>query len=116
MSDSDDPKLFRTLRGFLAGEEPDEETYFACSATLRIFGTISDLDELTKRLGVAPTELHRRGERREPKSPPYKHDAWHYTAPVPEPEPLHVHIDTLWRTFRERKEYLLQLKKQLTVD
>jgi hypothetical protein len=48
--------------------------------------------------------------------PPFKHDMWTYQAPVKEAEPLHMHIDTLWDTFRERKEYLLQLKQELTVD
>ena len=33
-----------------------------------------------------------------------------------ESEPLHVHIDSLWNAFREHKEYLLELKKDLTVD
>jgi len=41
---------------------------------------------------------------------------WSYTSPVKESEPLHVHIDSLWNTFREHKEYLLELKKDLTVD
>jgi len=41
---------------------------------------------------------------------------WSYTSPVKESEPLHVHIDSLWSTFREHKEYLLELKKDLTVD
>jgi Domain of unknown function (DUF4279) len=41
---------------------------------------------------------------------------WSYTSPVKESEPLHVHIDSLWNTFREYKEYLLELKKDLTVN
>jgi hypothetical protein len=41
---------------------------------------------------------------------------WSYNAPVKKTEPLHVHIDTFWNTFRDRKEYLLQLKQNLTVD
>ena len=41
---------------------------------------------------------------------------WSYTSPVKESEPLHVHIDSLWNTFRKHKEYLLELKKDLTVD
>ena len=41
---------------------------------------------------------------------------WCYTAPVDENERLNVHIDTLWNTFRERKQYLLELKESLTVD
>jgi len=111
-----DKKGYRTLRGALSGEEPDEPIYFAYSATLRIFGTIPDLDELTRQLGVNPTHSHRRGEKRGPKSVGYKHDQWSYEAPVNESEPLHVHIDSLWSVFQERKEFLLQLKQSLSVD
>jgi hypothetical protein len=116
MSDTEEPKGYRTLRGFLSGEEPDEETRFAYRATLRIFGDIPDLDELTRQLGVEPTYTHRRGERRGPRSPPYQHDMWSYTAPLSENEPLAAHIDALWGRFRERKDYLLHLKKSLSVD
>ncbi len=82
----------------------------------RASGTIPDLDELTRRLGVEPTSAHRIGERPRPNSQPYKHDMWSFTAPVNQTEPLHVHIDTLWSAFRARKDYLLQLKRQLKVD
>jgi len=41
---------------------------------------------------------------------------WSYTSPVEGSEPLHVHIDSLWNTFREHKAYLLDLKRELTVD
>jgi hypothetical protein len=41
---------------------------------------------------------------------------WSYTATANESEPLHVHIDRLWSTFRSQKEYLLQLKKTVNVD
>jgi Domain of unknown function (DUF4279) len=116
MSDKSDNKMFRTLRGSLSGEEPDEVNYFNHSATLRIFGNIPDLDEITRRLGVPPTNSHRLGDRRGPNSPPYKHDMWSYTAPVAKTEHLHVHINTLWNTFREHRDYLLQLKHDLTVD
>lgn len=109
----DDGKRFQTLRGFLDGEEPEEPLYFAYRATLRIFGTIPDLDELTRSLGIAPTHSHRREDRH---PIPYRHDKWNYMAPVYESEPLHMHIDSLWNVFRERKEYLLQIKERLTVD
>jgi hypothetical protein len=36
--------------------------------------------------------------------------------PVNKSEPLHVRIDSLWSVFRERKEYLIQIKERLTVD
>ena len=111
-----DNEGFRTLQGPVSGGEPDEKIYFAYSAALRIFGDIPDINEITQRLGIAPTSAHRRGDRRGPNSPPYKYDMWSYTAPVEENEPLHVHIDALWNTFKERKQYLLQLKSHMTVD
>jgi Domain of unknown function (DUF4279) len=98
------------------GDEPDEELYFAHSASLRIFGAIPNLDEITQRLGVLPTSSHRLGERRGPSSRPYSHDMWCYTPSIKESEPLHVHIDALWNTFRPRRQYLLELKQHLTVD
>jgi len=106
-----------TPQGCSSGKEQQEEIYFAYSATLRVFGNISDLDEITRRLGIAPSDTHRKGDRGwGPNLAPYKHDMWSYNAPVKKTEPLHVHIDTLWNTFRDRKEYILHLKQDLTVD
>lgn len=116
VSDPDDRRYFRTLRGFLEGEEPDEETYFAYSATLRIFGNIPDLDEITRQLGVQPTNAYRKGDRRVPEAPPYEQDMWRYSPPIPESEQLSIHIDALWNQIRAHKKYLLELKKSLTVD
>ena len=42
-----------------------------------------------------PVELHRPGERE---------------------RALHDHIDALWNVFRERRQYLLDLKRTATVD
>jgi hypothetical protein len=113
---SDIAKSYRTIRGFIDGEEPDEENYFAYSATLRIFGAIDNLDEITAHLGFEPTSSHRRGERREPQSPPLKHDMWSYATPLDENEPLDKHIDALWAKLKPHAAYLLQLKNTLTVD
>jgi hypothetical protein len=98
------------------GAAPDQETYFAYSASVRIFGVIPDLDELTRRLGVLPTSSHRKGDRRTPSSQPYQHDMWLYKVSIKEDAPLHVHIDELWNVFRLRRDCLLDLKKNLTVD
>jgi Domain of unknown function (DUF4279) len=98
-------------------ENVDEPSYFRYSATLRIFGTIPDLDDLTRNLGVSLTHYHRRGERRSSLAKPYKHDMWSFKVPVERTEPLHVYIDALWATLRERKQYLLELKRNdLSVD
>lgn len=107
---------YRTLKGFLDGDEPDEEIYFAYSATLRIFGNIEDLNDITINLGFEPTSFHKKGERRGPKSPPYQHDMWSYEAQIDEDVDLEKHIDELWTKLKPHKEYLLELKKALTVD
>jgi hypothetical protein len=102
-----------------SGGRQDEKLYFNYSATLRIFGSIPDFDEITQSLGVTPSKTHRKGDRVWPRgqSPKlYEHDMWAYEAPVKETEPLHVHIDTLWHVFRERRDYLLKLKQTVKVD
>ncbi|HXB72085.1 MAG TPA: DUF4279 domain-containing protein [Candidatus Acidoferrales bacterium] len=89
---------YQTLRGFVTGEDPEEPIY------------------VSQNLDLAPTHVHRRGELRHPSSRPYQHDMWIYEPPVKESEPLHAHIDALWAAIRDRKEYLLDLKRTATVD
>lgn len=110
------PKEYRTLRGFLEGKELDEEPYFAYSASLRIFGDIPSLDEISQTLGLEPTHTHRKGTRRAKSSSPYSDDMWSYTPSVEKSEPLERHIDALWTRLRPHKQYLKSLKKSLTVD
>lgn len=109
-------RSFRTLRGFLAGEEADEESYFAHSATLRISGDSLDYDDIGHSLRLSPTHSHRRGERPGPRSPEYSQDMWVYSPSVPEDHPLAEHIDALWVHIKHAKEYLRSLKKIAAVD
>jgi hypothetical protein len=100
-----------------AVRENSDKIYFAHNATLRIFGNIPDLDEITQALGITPSSTHRKGDRFTGRIlKPYAHDMWSYDAPAKETEPLHVHIDNLWNTFKGRKEYLIELKSNLAVD
>ena len=96
-------KDFRTIRGLLSGTDPDEEIYFAHSATLRIFGEISSLEEISARLGVQPTSTHRKGDKKGPRSPGYLHDMWSYSPMLDKSEPLGKHIDALWGKLKTRK-------------
>jgi hypothetical protein len=116
MSDADEPKLFRTLRGFLKGEEPNEENYFRFSATLRIYGDNVPFEEISQRLGVQPTHFHRKGERRGPRSPEFRDDAWHYEPPLPDTDPLEDHIDALWQVVRPAVDFLKTLKERFRID
>ncbi|MBI1827382.1 MAG: DUF4279 domain-containing protein [Planctomycetes bacterium] len=116
MSDRDEPKMFRTLRGFINGEEPDEANFFRFSATLRIHGDDIPFEEVSQRLGVQPTRIHHKGERRGPRSPEYRDDAWHFKPSLPETEPLERHIEALWQVVRPAVDYLKALKQRFTVD
>jgi hypothetical protein len=107
---------FRTLRGFLSGEEPDEENRFRFSVTLRIFGEGVPFEEISQRLGVLPTHLHRKGERRGPNSPSYRDDAWHFQPTIPETEPLGRHLDALWVVVAPQLDYLKSLKQRYMLN
>jgi hypothetical protein len=114
--DADTPRMFRTLKGFVSGEEPDEASYFHFSATLRIHGDGVPFEEIAARLGVEPTNLHRKGERRGPSSPPWRDDAWHFQPALPETDSLDRHIEALWRVVRPHVAYLKALKERFKVD
>lgn len=116
MSEPSERKLFRTLRGFLDGEEVDEENYFYFSVTLRIHGDDIPFDEIRQRLGIEPTYCHRKGDRRGPRSPEYKDDAWHFKPALPETEPLEDHIAALMDAIRSNIDYLKTLKQQYRLD
>jgi Domain of unknown function (DUF4279) len=116
MSAPDTPKAFHTLRGGIRGEERNEPIYFAHMASLRIHGDNLPFEEISKRLGVEPTSVHRKGERRGPKSPPYRDDAWHFQPALPESEPLARHVEALWEVLKPHREYLRSLKQRYKVD
>jgi hypothetical protein len=109
-------KPFRTLRGYIAGKEREEDNYYAYSATLRIFGDIPNLDDISTRLNLQPTDSHRKGEKRDSRAAGYRHDMWSYTAPVGKSAALNKHIDALWIALKPHKRYLLRLKKSVSVD
>lgn len=116
MEDAEQPKMYRTLRGFLSGDESDEANYFRFSVTLRIHGDCIPFEEISKRLSVEPTHLHRKGELRGARSPAWKDDAWHFEPALPETEALECHIEALWQVVRPHVEYLKALKQRFKVD
>ena len=74
-------KTFNTLKGFLEGRESGPPPYFAYSAMLRIFGSSLDFEQITQNLGLEPSDTHRKGDKKGPRSPGFPHDQWSYTAP-----------------------------------
>jgi len=116
MTDDSDPKMFRTLRGFLEGEEAEEVNHFHFSVTLRIHGDSVPFEEISRQLRVEPTHLHRKGEFRGPRSPAYRDDAWQFQPSLAETEPLERHIEALWQVVRPAVDYLKALKQHFKVD
>jgi hypothetical protein len=108
MPDNDNDEISQTLDG--------EPPYFAYSAALRIFGNVPDFDVISRTLGVKPTHVRRKGERKGPRSPAYREDAWFFQAPVAEDRPLDEHVQALWTAIEPSKDYLLELKQTLKVD
>lgn len=94
----------------------NEETYhFAYSATLRIFGNLSNFGEISSALRLQPTYTHRKGDHDRGGSS-FPHDMWSFTPPLDKSERLGKHIDALWELIKPHKHYLLELKKSATVD
>ena len=96
-------------------EVEESDAYFTYSATLRIFGDTLDFDEISRRLGLAPTKTVRKGGRPVLGEVPAR-DMWQYRPPVDRFHHLEEHIDALWAAIKDSKDYLLELKKTMTVD
>lgn len=100
----------------MEGYEEEDEYYFSYSATLRIFGNISDFDEISKIVGVEPTKFHRKGDIRTPNSKPREFDMWSYEPNISESEPLSNHLRALWAAIGANSEQIKELKNTLKVD
>ena len=110
-------KPIKTRRGLPTESKNDSDNYyFAYSATLRIFGDIANMDEISATLGLKPAHTHRKGEKRGNRAVEYRQDMWSYGPPLDKSEPLHRHIDALWLKLKPHKHYLLELKKSVRVD
>jgi len=83
---------------------------------LRIHGDHILFDEISQRLAVQRTHVHRKGERHKPNSPGFLEDAWHFRPSLPETEPLERHIEALWQIVRPEIDYLKALKQRFKVD
>jgi hypothetical protein len=92
------------------------EPYFHFSATLRIHGDGLDLDAITTAMGLQPTHRHKKGDSRRPGGQPYREDAWHYSADLPEDAPLDEHLQALWADVAPAREFLLSMKARYSVD
>ena len=89
--------------------------YRDSSASIRIFGTIRDLNSITKSLGVQPSHTHRKGEPAS-RSVNYRHDGWILTAAVRRDRKLSEHLRWLQRRFKRNEKGLRQLSQQYDVD
>ena len=111
---TDSPRVVATVGGLVTES----------SATLGIYADGLDPAAVTALLGVAPTRVHSRGDRRGPRSPPFERGAWllsvRGTAPLGPEEMTTELLDRLpsdaatWATLGDR--YEVQLRIAIHVD
>jgi hypothetical protein len=109
-------KVFKTLKGFLAGEEADEERFKFYSATLRISGENLNFSEIERSLMLKPTYSHRKVNQKGKRSPGFQSDMWSYQPNIDGKVELEKHILALWEKIKAHKHYLLYLKKEADID
>jgi hypothetical protein len=66
---SEPPEIIATVGG------PIDETH----VTLAVYGDDLDPDAITALFGCSPTRAHRRGDRKGPRSPPFRRGAWFFS-------------------------------------
>jgi hypothetical protein len=72
-------KPVRTMPGSQDAQQREKDIYFAYSATLRIFGDIRNIGEISATLGIQPTHTHRKGEKGDSQAAAHPHDMWLYS-------------------------------------
>jgi hypothetical protein len=94
----------------------NEELYFSYSSTLRIFGNIDNINEISDILELKPTYFHRKGEKRTKISTPYEYDMWMFSPDIAEEKPLEEHINALWNSIKYKKMEIIKLKEKYKID
>jgi hypothetical protein len=94
------------------------------NVTLAFYSEELEPQEISRALGVEPTNAHRRGEHRGPKSPPAPSGAWLLTARGCDAEPAQAVIDRLvkqlpehpavWRELRMRHDIQIRFGLHMT--
>lgn len=95
-------------------EQDANSYYFRFSASIRIFGDDLDLDAITTTTGLTPTHTHKKGTAGTLRA--WTSDAWIFSPPVDETQPLEQHIMALWAAIRPSTGYLRKLKQEHQVD
>ena len=89
------------------------QPYFRHSACLRILDVGHLHDEISKKTGLTPTHLHRKGEyygKKRPKK--WKNDVWILDSPLPVSRGLTAHLVWLHKKLSPHKAYLRRLQRQ----
>jgi hypothetical protein len=92
-----------------------EREQFAAGAAFRVYGTGLDIDNITHELGITPDHRHREGEL-DPGRRPYPHDMWSLSSPLAKDRDLDLHLVWLGERLLNRKNYILSLRRDFTVD
>jgi hypothetical protein len=84
-------------------------THFSISLIIK--GASLDLDEISRSLGLAPTNLSRKGERYGHAQTLCDFDGWYYSPKIDGSRPIDAHITALSDAVRPQIQYLRDLKQ-----
>jgi hypothetical protein len=85
-------------------------------AALIITGEGLDFDEISRKLGLVPTSLSRKGERYGHAKTLCDFNMWYFVVAVDGLRPLDEHIVALWDLVRPHFEFLRELKQKFHVE
>jgi hypothetical protein len=91
-------------------------TTFHFGVSLFIKGDGLDLDEISRTLGIAPTNISRKGERYGHAQTLCDFDGWYFSPNIEGTRPLDEHIMTLWDVVRPHIGYLRDPKQKFEVS
>jgi len=86
------------------------------SASLFIKGDSLDLDEISRTLGLTPTNLSRKGERYGHAQTLYDFDGWYYAPKIDGSPPIDAHLAALSDAVRPHIQYLRDLKQRCEIS
>src|SRR5262245_20987971 len=77
---------------------------------LALYSDDLDPEDVTRRMGSAPTDAHKKGDRKGERSPPFRRGAWLFTVEGKAPTGPEELADQLLRRFPSDDEFWRQLR------
>ena len=93
-------------------QPPRKHRFFRFDASLQIIGAGPWHEEIARTTGLIPFRAHRQGESRSKYNDKlgfWPEDLWILRSPLPESEPLEVHLRWIWQAITPHHDYFAKL-------